>query len=358
MQGEKLYPEATEIVINSTYVDDIIDSVESVEEASKITNGICHLLEPGNFHIKGWDISGQPQPSINLCDSVSIKVLGVSWEPEMDTIRFNSKLDFSRFSKVGTNDFELREGNSTHKIPKLLSKRLIMSQLNGIYDPLGLLVPFTIKGKLLVRNLWAKNYNWDTPLSDEEYSRWIIFFKEMLQVRYLYSPRSIKSSTTLNKSSILVTFSDASKEAFGCSSYIRWQLMDGSFQSHLIASKSRVAPLKTTTIVRLELSAVVLAKRLRLFIVDSFRVTFERTIHIIDSQIVKAMINKDSYGFNTFVSSRVGEIQAKTDPNDWYWVESKLNVADIISRDTSIPGLNYGSRWKIGPEFLKLPIDD
>ena len=86
--------------------------------------------------------------------------------------------------------------------------------------------------------------------------------------------------------------------------------MDGSFQSHLIASKSRVAPLKTTTIVRLELSAAVLAKRLRLFIVDSFCVTFERIIHIIDSQIVKAMINKASYGFNTFVSTRVGEIQA------------------------------------------------
>ena len=158
-----MYPEAAEIVINSTYVDDIIDSVESVEEASKITNDICHLLEPDNFHIKGWDISGQPQPSINLCDSGSIKELGVLWEPEMDTIRFNSKLDFSRFSKVGTNDFELREGNSTHKIPKLLSKRLVMSQLNGIYNPLGLLVPFTIKGKLLVRNLWAKHYDWDTP---------------------------------------------------------------------------------------------------------------------------------------------------------------------------------------------------
>ena len=47
-----------------------------------------------------------------------------------------------------------------------------------------------------------------------------------------------------------------------------------------------------------------------------------------------------------------------TDPNDWYWVESKLNVADIISRGASIPELNYGSRWQIGPEFLKLPIDD
>ena len=223
----------------------------------------------------------------------------------MDTIRFNSTLDFSRFSKVGTNDFELREGNNTHKIPKLLSKRLVMSQLNGIYDPLGLLVPFTIKGKLLVRDLWAKHYDWDTPLSVEEYSRWIIFFKEMLQVRSLYFPSSVKSST-VNKLPILITFSDASKEAFGRCSYIRWQLMDGSFQSHLIASKSRVSPLKTTTIVRLELSAAVLAKRLRLFIVDSFRVTFDRVIHIIDSQIVKAMINKDSYGFNTFVANRAG----------------------------------------------------
>ena len=241
MQGEKLYPEPAEIVINSTYVDDIIDSVETVEEASKITKDICHLLEPGNFHIKGWNISGQPQPSINLCDSGSIKVLGVSWEPEMDTIRFNSTLDFSRFSKVGTNDFKLREGNNTHKIPKLLSKRLVMSQLNGIYDPSGLLVPFTIKGKLLVHDLWAKHYDWDTPFSVEEYSRWIIFFKEMLQVRSLYFPRSVKSST-MNKLPILITFSDTSKEAFGVAVISAGNLWMDPFNHILLQAKVVLFP--------------------------------------------------------------------------------------------------------------------
>ena len=249
------------------------------------------------------------------------------------------------------------EDETENKIPNLLSKRIVLSQLNGIYDPLGLLVPFTIKGKLLMPNLWAKNVDWDTPLSGEERSKWISFF-EMLEVPSVYFPRSIKSSNASSKQPILVTFSDASKEAFGCCSYIRWQLNNGLFHARLIASKSRVAPLKTTTIVRLELSAAVLAKRIRSFIEDSFRIKFEKVVHIIDSQIVKAMINKESYGFNTFVATRVGEIQAKTDPDEWYWVESKLNAADIITRGTNIRQLDSESTWQNGPEFLTQPINE
>ena len=125
-----------------------------------------------------------------------------------------------------------------------------------------------------------------------------------------------------------------------------------------IASKSRVAPLKATTIVRRELSAAVLAKRIRSFNEDSFRIKFEKVVHIIDSQIVKAMINKESYGFNTFVATRVGEIQAKTDPDEWYWVESKLNAADIIARGTNIRQLDSKSTWQNGPEFLTQPINE
>ena len=209
-----------------------------------------------------------------------------------------------------------------------------------------------------MRNLWAKNFDWDTPLCEEEYIKWVNFFKEMHQVTSVYFPRSIKPSNASSKLPVLITFSDASKEAFGCCSYIRWQLNDGSFQSLLIASKSRVAPLKTTTIVRLELSAAVLAKRIRSFIEDSFRLKFERVIHIVDSQIVKAMIKSDSYGFNTFVSTRVGEIQAKADPDEWHWAKSKLNVADVVSRGATVNELNTESTWQNGPEFLTLPIDE
>ena len=60
------------------------------------------------------------------------------------------------------------------------------------------------------------------------------------------------------------------------------------------------------------------------------RYHFQRFYDIVDSQLVHAMIQIDSYGFNTFAATRIGEIQGDTDPGDWYWVESEYNIADSV----------------------------
>ena len=77
--NKDVYPRAADIIINSTYVDDIIDSVESISEARDITEDITKLLHSGNFHIKGWSISGESQSSsVDICDQGLKKVLGIS----------------------------------------------------------------------------------------------------------------------------------------------------------------------------------------------------------------------------------------------------------------------------------------
>lgn len=70
------------------------------------------------------------------------------------------------------------------------------------------------------------------------------------------------------------------------------------------------------------------------------------------------MINKDSYGFNTFVATRIGEMQTATKPHEWYWTDSNNNIADIISCGASIKNIDSQSRWVKGPDFLKLPINE
>ena len=60
----------------------------------------------------------------------------------------------------------------------------------------------------------------------------------------------------------LIIFSDASKESYGACCYIRWE-MSGRYTSSLLLSKSKIAPAKAITIVRLELLAAVISKRLR-----------------------------------------------------------------------------------------------
>ena len=109
------------------------------------------------------------------------------------------------------------------------------------------------------------------------------------------------------------------------------------------------------TTVRSELCGAVLAKRLYVFIKEEMRLSFEKEFFIVDSQIVQAMVQKDSYGFKTFVAVRIGEIQEKTNLNDWYWVEGKNNISDWLTRGKRPSELGQGSAWQNGIEFLNLP---
>ena len=66
------------------------------------------------------------------------------------------------------------------------------------------------------------------------------------------------------------------------------------------------------------------------------------------------MIQKESYGFNTFAATRVGEIQENTNREDWFWIESKYNIADWLTRGKRPSEINSESIWQRGPSFLEL----
>ena len=97
---------------------------------------------------------------------------------------------------------------------------------------------------------------------------------------------------------------------------------------------------------------------MRVFIQTEVRYTFTAVYHIVDSEIVKAMISKESYGFNTFAVNRIGEIQQKTDPQEWFWTAGDLNIADWVTRGKSPEELGPCSIWQSGPEFLKQPVEE
>ena len=78
----------------------------------------------------------------------------------------------------------------------------------------------------------------------------------------------------------------------------------------------------------IELCGAVLSKRLKELLEREWRYRFTRCLHIVDSQMVHAMVQKESYRYNMFAATRNGEIQSGTNPDDWCWVVSKQNIAD------------------------------
>jgi hypothetical protein len=361
---EEHYPAAA-IVLNNTYMDDILDSVCDEENSKNAMKEVEAVTEKGGFQIIGWTVSQIQvnEQQVNECripmhsETEGEKVLGVQWNPKDDYLYFTAKLNFSpkkRKIRTGPN---LQVDQIPVGVPVALTKRMVLSQLNSIYDPFGLASPFTIVAKILMRKLWATDVNvgWDDPIPEKLRNEWLEFFRDLFEMEKIQFVRCMKPDGATDP--ILILFSDGSSNAYGTCAYVRWKMPNGTFECRLIAAKNRLAPLRTITIVRIELCGAVLAKRLRAFIEKETRYKFLACYHIVDSEIVRAMIQKESYGFNTFAATRVGEIQAGTDPLEWYWVDGILNIADWTTRGKKPSELGAKSRWQCGPAFLTSPVE-
>ena len=359
---KKQYPLSHKIIHDSTYIDDIIDCCKNKQDAIERAEEICLILKKGNFHIKGWILSGGITLDENgrstsnnedsdadveiTCDKNDVeKVLGMKWMPVEDYFTFEVCIKFGK-----------RRYNE--ELPSVLTKRMLVSFLNGIYDPMGLVNPVISSGKILIRKIWGHEpkLDWDTALPEHLYMECLAFMKNMLALNKILVRKCIRPLNAI-ANPVLITFSDASKQIFGACCFLQWKLDDGSHACSLVLAKSRVAPLKVITIVRLELLAAVMATRMRKYIVKEGRIQIDRFIHIVDSEIVRTMIQKESYGFNTFTATKVGEIQENSNPDEWYWINGQLNVADIITRDANPQDLGQGTAWQNGPSFSKLKID-
>ena len=332
------HPKAAEVVMKNAYMDDICDSVDTVMEAKQQTEDIDTVLEKSGFKVKGW-ISNKPlrSPSQNekremtpmFQGSVEDNVLGITWNNQSDTSSF--KVNFELINR--TTEADQRQ-------PKIkLTKRLLLSQIARIYDPVGFAAAFLIRAKIGMQVLWQTGVDWDGETPPAIRYKWIELFKEIKELSKITFQRSLYRANATQPSTLCV-FSDASQDAFGTCAYIRQRTNGDKYQVRLIAPKSRVAPLKQLSVPRLELQAAVLASRLAKTIEQESRLQFKSVRLFTDSSITLAWLQSPSRSFKPFVSSCVGEIQSNTDPSQWRHIPCEVNVADDVSRGIRVEELN------------------
>ena len=151
----------------------------------------------------------------------------------------------------------------------------------------------------------------------------------------------------------LVTFCDGNPEAFGAVCYAVWTLLDGNRKVSLLIAKAKMGPLQykgETT--RNELAGATFASRLKCWVVENTSLKFGRHVHFLDSMIVKDMVRKESYGYNTYAGLRVAEVQKKTCVDDWKHIPSAENISDILTKGARPDLLAPGSIWQCGPVWL------
>ncbi|XP_037391858.1 uncharacterized protein LOC119262748 isoform X1 [Pygocentrus nattereri] len=128
------------------------------------------------------------------------KVLGIQWNLEDDTFGF----------KVSVNR-------------KPLTRRGILSTVSSIYDPLGFLAPFVLKGKQILQALCKSGCGWDKVISDAMLNQWKTWLQDTEHLSGLRINRCMKPKgfgTVI--SAQLHHFCDASEVGYGTVSYIRF----------------------------------------------------------------------------------------------------------------------------------------
>ncbi|KAK9722344.1 Pao retrotransposon peptidase [Popillia japonica] len=131
--------------------------------------------------------------------------------------------------------------------------------------------------------------------------------------------------TTASQEIQMHGFCDASEKAYGACVYLRSKCEQNKYSINLLASKSRVAPLKVVTLPRLELLGAVLLTQVMANLQQQLRLHISSTYYWTDSQIVLSWIKATPAKWKTFVANRVALIQESTNISDWYHVKSKDN---------------------------------
>ncbi len=165
--------EERRVIEADSYVDDILSSHYDREELDKITEGVEEILRAGGFSLKHWVRSNQKwKPTDgesvksatedrvlklpNQLRDKDNKALGHGYLAEEDRLYIMTSINFSKQKKKMRVRQNLLKEEVRAKTPNPLTRRELLSQVAGLYDPIGLVTPVKQKGAILVRKAFQE----------------------------------------------------------------------------------------------------------------------------------------------------------------------------------------------------------
>ncbi len=339
-------PEAAETIAQSTLVDDILDSADSVEAAASILRQVREILGEVGMEVHKCAAS-DPQVLRDIPRSACIdKLIEVAQcgrghggeRLKALGVRYNTHNDCFSFQ------MELEEEQKW-------TKRKILKLFPRLFDPLGFVLPFSLVARCIFSAVARQVEGWDEEVEPCRLERWIKWVAQLPFLAQLRIPRCVRLPGAIEQVT-LHTFADASQQAYCACSYLRVRYCDGRVSVRLFMARGKVAPGALKSVPRLELLgaelAVTLAAKVRLH----YKGNLARSFFWTDSLNVLFWLRNQIRRLQTFVHNRVRKILSSSDLSDWRWVPTAENPADLPTRGRTPAELGRSSLWWEGPPYL------
>ena len=355
--GEEEYgEEAKRFIHRNFYVDDGLASLANAQQAIELVKNAQASLATANLRLhkvvsnsvevmEAFPTEDRAKDVRDLDlrhDSLPAqRSLGVFWNLEMDAFTFKVTLPEKPFTRRG-----------------------VLSIVNSVYDPLGFVVPVMLEGRKILQQLVVMGHRtsrnntplaWDDPLPEAMMNWWIRWRDSLTELQRLFVPRCYhpKDFGPVAKAELHV-FSDASQDAIGAAVYLRLFNKANIESTSLVYGQARDAPAHQTSIPRLELCAAVLAVQAAQRVLKEIDIEIAEVAYYTDSKVVLGYIANESRRFYVYVANRVQIIRSLSTPEQWRYVESEHNPADLATRGVS-PSKIMETSWLTGPHFLRKP---
>ena len=214
------FPKASEMIERNFYMDDLVKSVSNIQDAQKHYRQIVSVKSKSWFALKKW-ASNKPE----VLEKIPEEDCAVSDFDSLDSEHETSSI-------IGLEWIILKDIlraciGSDRQIPEHVTQRTILSFVSSVFDPLGLLAPFTMRMRILLKSIWIQyGQRWDESVSNEERACFLAWATELTSMRQVKLNRHYFISLPGHME--LHIFSDASLEAMAIVAYIRYQQKTGA----------------------------------------------------------------------------------------------------------------------------------
>ncbi|XP_075163141.1 uncharacterized protein LOC142235769 [Haematobia irritans] len=341
---QEQFPQISSILRNEIYVDDVLSGGFTLTDTKTILNQLVEVLNSAGFPLRKFASNDSQllqglspedlyeSDFLRFQETSSAKALGLKWNAYTDTFSYS----FNPISDCES-----------------ITKRKILSAIASLFDPAGWITPIIIRAKIMMQQLWLEGIGWDDDIGQESLQKWRSLVSDLSQINEITINRWIQYFPTDNVE--IHGFSDASKAAYCACVYVRSQTSKHVTFSNLLVAKSKVAPLQTVCLPRLELNGALLLAKLVNFVISKFDFKVSETFLWTDSSIVLGWLSKPPWNWETYVANRTSQIHSLVPNAKWRHVPTRDNPADIGTRGSNPQELKTNSLWWTGPSWITNP---